>query len=200
MRKIISREEHEKKRKRNQIILAVVLGAVMILSTLGFAFQNAIFSGSSSYGNSGLNQTTYNGYTFTNQNNLWYIGNFSFTYLPSEVNYTTIGIKSASVYQQNPLYIYSNDSGAQVEVTTDLGMLAQRVQQACPSPATGIAVSNCDSSLPVKTCSDNFIIIQQSNNNESITQSNGCVFIKGQQQDLTKLADAFLYKTLGIKQ
>ncbi|MGA2130285.1 MAG: hypothetical protein ABSG05_01560 [Candidatus Pacearchaeota archaeon] len=200
MRRIVSREDEAKKKKRNQVILAIVLGAVMVLGVFGIAFQNSIFGGNNNVGGNYVNQTTYNGYTFTNQNGLWYIGNFSFTYLPSEVNYSTIGVKSAaSSYQQNPLYIYSEDSGAQAEITTNLGTLAERVQQACPSPTTGVIANNCDASLPVKTCSDNFIIIQQSNNNESITQSNGCVIIQGQQQDLTKLADAFLYKTLGVK-
>ena len=82
MRRILSKEDEAKRKKRNQVILGIILGVVMIMSTFGFAFQNSIFGGSTNTPGNYVNQTTYNGYTFVNQNGLWYIGNFSFSYLP----------------------------------------------------------------------------------------------------------------------
>ncbi len=190
MRKIVSKEEEEKRRKRNQIILGVVLAFVMLVSALSFAFQERSFNTT----NSGVpsNKIDYNGFKFINQNGLWYLGNFSFTYLPQEVNYTALGINPITSYQGKPVYIYSENQGAEVEVTTNIGLVAQRVQKACP-----VGVS-CDISIPVRTCSDNFIIIREGSNS-SITQKDNCVLIEGQKKELTALADQFLFKTLGIK-
>ena len=68
------------------------------------------------------------------------------------------------------------------------------MQRACPEDV----ICESGEDLPVKTCSDNFIIIKESNTS-SIRQENNCVFIEGQKEELTALADQFLFKTFGIR-
>ena len=194
MRKIVPAEEEAKKKKRNQIILGVFLALIMVLSTVGFALQGDFGNTQNSDQISG-NEAEYNGYKFVNQNGLWVLGNFVFRYTPQQVPDigSGSGIKLAANYQGKPAYVYSEDEGAEIEIAVNLGQLAQRVQKACPE---GLI---CDGNLPVKTCSDNFIIIRESNNSNSITQENNCVFIEGQKEQLTALADQFLFKTLGVR-
>ena len=193
MRKIISMEEEARKKKKNQIILGVFLTLIMVLSTIGFAIQGGLGNSGTSGQGSSENEVEYNGYKFVNQNGLWVLGNLVFKYTPQQVPDIGSGIKLAANYQGKPSYVYSEDEEAEIEVAVNLGQLAQRVQKACPD---GLI---CDEDLPVKTCNDNFIIIREDNTSSSITQENNCVFINGQKEELTALADQFLFKILGIK-
>ena len=61
---------------------------------------------------------------------------------------------------------------------------------------------NPKENLPVKTCQDNFIIIEDtSNSNEpsGIEQKNNCVFIKENSNGLLGISDEFLFKILGVE-
>ena len=62
-----------------------------------------------------------------------------------------------------------------------------------------VSLENCEEDYPIKTCDDNFIIIKE-NNNTGIIQSESCVFIQGQQENLTMITDEFLFKVFGITQ
>ena len=196
MRKIVSAEEEAKKKKRRQVILGVVLAFIMVASTIGFAIQSNSGIGNSPQGDVSGNEIEYNGFKFVNQNGLWVLGNFVFRYVPQQIPDITSDsgsdIKPASNYQGKPAYVYSEDDEAEIEIAVNLGQIAQRVQKACPEDTI------CSGDLPVKTCSDNFIIIKESNTS-SITQENNCVFIEGQKEELTALADQFLFKILGIR-
>lgn len=196
MRKLISHEDREKKKHRNQFIVVIVLGVVLVLSIAGFALQGAL-GGSSS---SSQGTTTYNGFQFTRSDNYWIIGNFVFQNGPmnvSNLSSTVTGLlNNAQDYQGSPVYIYSEDAGARAEAYANFANIALRVQDACPSESTS-PNANCTENVPTKTCSDNFIIIKSANTS-MIKQDNGCVYIEGPQQDLVKLTDEFLYKILGI--
>ena len=194
MRKILSKEEAERRRKRNNTVLVIILGAVMVLSTLGFALQGrGDFSTAS---NSGT-EVDYRGFKFLNQNGLWFLGNFTFTNTPYDItNQTTanisIDLNPITSYQGVPVYVYSDDTSSEFEVGTNLALIAQRIQKACPE-GMNCSVGN----LPIKNCTDNFIIIETSNIS-SITQDNKCVYIRGPQENLVALTDQFLFKILGI--
>lgn len=190
MRKITSPEEEARKKKRNQIILGVFLAFIMVASTIGFAIQSG--TGNNPSGDVSGNEVEYNGYKFVNQNGLWVLGNFVFRYTPQQVPDINTDVKPASNYQGKPAYVYSEDDGAEIEIAVNIGQIAQRVQKACP------VGTMCEGDLPVKTCSDNFIIIKESNIS-AITQENNCVFIGGQKEELTGIADQFLFKMLGIR-
>ncbi|MDO8661323.1 MAG: hypothetical protein Q7K43_05525 [Candidatus Woesearchaeota archaeon] len=186
MRALISKEEAERKGKRNQKILVAFLGFIMIASTLGYALQ------SNDQSTSGETEISYNGYDFVNRNGLWIWGSYVFRNLPQEVPDVGTGLNKEESYQGKPAYIYSENIEAETEILVNLGQIALRVQKACPQG------TSCPAEIPRKTCSDNFIIIKEGNNN-SIIQDGNCVYIQGAKEQLPALADQFLFKILSIK-
>jgi hypothetical protein len=192
MRKIISKENEGKKRKRNQLIVGGILILVMILSTIGYSLNSNNSNGDS-------NRLIYNNIEFTQTSGVWNANfenyQFSFKNNPNEVGKVNSSLNLLNSYQDKPLYIYSEDSNSETEIYRNLfyqNKIALRVQEACPESET------CTGDVPSKTCSDNFIIIKQSNSS-SIEQDKNCVFIEGKSDDLIKLSDSFLYKITGIQ-
>ncbi len=190
MRKIESKYEREKKRKKNQIIVGVALAFLMIFGVLGFALQGGVVNQGDE---NSLDNVVYNGFEFEYINGFWIIGDFAFRYNPQQVENIGFNLKDINNYQGKPLYIYSESEEAEIEVYVNLDQVAQRIQNAC------VENEECSGNFPVKTCEDNFIIIKEGNNS-IITQDNNCVYIEGLQEDLTKLVDQFLFKILGIRE
>lgn len=142
----------------------------------------------------------YNGFEFQNINDYWSltVENFSFVfkYNPEEISNLSVSTSNLSYinsYSGKPLYIYSDSSDASLEIYRNFQNIAERMQPAC------FEKDKCQDSWPLKDCTSNFIIIQESQTTK-ISQENGCVFIEGNSEELTQLTDDFLYKTLGIKQ
>lgn len=187
----MSKEEEDKKRKRNQLIVGLVLIGLMILSSVGYAFNN------NDNPNTNTGKVNYNGYDFASNSGLWQLtlGNFNFyfTYNPNDVSQLNASVNLLSSYSGKPLYIMSEDTGAEFEIYRNLDQVILRRQYACleGKPCT-------DANLPLKTCDDNFIIIEESNSSE-IKQDKNCVYILGQKQDLVKAADEFLFKIMNIR-
>lgn len=163
----------------------------MVISVLGFALQG-FGSGNTDTEDSSVNNIEYNGFEFVNQNGLWVLGNFIFRNVPQQVE--DIGFVSSTIndYQGKPLYISSESDEAELEIYINIGNIALRIQKACTEE------EECSGDFPVKTCTDNFIIIRESNIS-NIMQQDNCVFIEGDSEDLTKLTDQFLFKILGIR-
>src|SRR3989344_8601257 len=189
IRKILSKSEQEKKRKRNSIIIGVILMIVMFGSVFG------VVVGSFGKNSSGKNKMEYNGYEFFNENGLWKVSageiNFIFTYFPTETKNITNILKNVNNYYNQPLYVYSKNAESKTEIYRNLQQIALRIQSACFNNET------CEGDFPIKTCSDNFIIIEEGI--EEITQIENCVYITGENSELLKLTDSFLYKIFGIK-
>ena len=189
MRKITSKEESEKKKNRNQLIVGLILIGVMVFGTLGYAFEGKENEESNS------NKINYNGFEFVNQNDFWVtkIGEseFIFKYNPEQVNKTEGKFNSLGKYSQKPVYIYSENEMASFEIARNMQPFVQRIQKAC------FEEENCGDNLPIKTCEDNFIIIKEAENS-SVKQEKNCVFIEGNKEDLIKLSDEFLFKIIGI--
>lgn len=189
MRKIVSRREDAKKKRRNQLIVGIVLVFIMLFSVLGYAFQPNTGPGSS-------DTVIYNGYEFENQNGLWVLnlGGFSFVfrYNPEQVERIDGDVKTLENYYQKPLYISSENQETETEVYANFRQVALRTQPACIVNETCI-----DEELPLKTCEDNLIVIQEADTNE-IYQEENCVFIRGSREDIIMVVDEFLFKALGI--
>ena len=192
MRKIISKEAEEKKRKKNQLLIGIVLIVVMVFSVLGYSL--------SSFGNTSSSSTIgYNGFKFTQTSNVWNLNTgghaFSFNYNPYQTEKINSALNLLSSYQGKPLYIFSENNDAEIEIYKNLfyqNQIVQRMQDAC------IEGEKCNGDYPIKTCQDNFIIIKESNSS-SIKQQDNCVFIEGNKENLTKLSDSFLFKIIGIQ-
>ena len=171
-------------------MVGLVLIGVMIFGTLGYAFE-------SNNNNTGTNtnKINYNGFEFVNQNNFWVtkIGEseFIFKYNPEQVNKTEGKFDTLDKYYQKPLYIYSENDEASLEIIRNINSVVQRIQKAC------FEEKDCNNILPLKTCEDNLIIIRLGTTSK-IEQKNNCVFIEGSKEELTKLSDEFLFKILEI--
>jgi hypothetical protein len=191
MRKIISKEEEKKKTSRKQLLIGGVMILVMVTSVIGYAFNREEKSDTS--------KIIYNGFEFTKESGFWNVnvGNFQFSFLfsPEETEKINSGLNLLSNYEDKPLYIYSENSEAGTEIYRNMfyqSQIVQRMQNAC------IAGEKCADDVPVKTCTDNFIIIREGNSS-SVTQQDNCVFIEGNSENLTRLADGFLFKIVGVQ-
>jgi len=188
MKKIGSAEIERRKQKRNQLILGIILALVMFFSVIGYASQGATTN---------TKLIKYKGFEFIKQNNYWVLEksgiNFYFSSKPNELQDINTTLKPISNYVDEPLYIYSNDPEINTQIYLNFKKIATRIQPACLENQT------CKGDFPIKNCTKNFIIIQESNET-SIKQKQNCVYIKGEKQNLLKLIDIFLLKALGIKQ
>jgi len=192
MRKLEPKQNEESKRKRNQVILGLLLIFIMLFSVLGYGF-----SGRENKNDSGQ-KVKYNGYEFASRQGSWVLTiketELIFSYNPTEVEKSNSNIKRLDNYYNKPLYISSEHDMAGAEIYNAIYRFVQRVQPACLEGET------CESDeLPVKTCEDNFIIIKKADDS-NITQQNNCVFIQGTEEELLKVSDEFLFKMFGIEQ
>lgn len=192
MRKIVSQHKEEKRKKRNGMIVGVILISIMFLGIFGYIFQGRNDE------EDNTKRLNYNGFEFVEQNGYWFtnIGDsqFVFKYNPEQVERIDSELNPLGNYYEKTLYISSENSEAELEIYRNLfyqNHIVQRIQRACLE-------EECDENLPVKTCEDNFIIIKESNNSEIIQEEN-CVFIKGKQENLAKITDEFLFKIIEIQ-
>jgi len=193
MRRIISKHKIDKKKRRNQFIVSGILVFIMFFSVLGYSF------GGRENGN--IKKINYNGFEFVNQNDFWVLNikgfNFIFRHNPQEVEKIYSNLNSLDNYLGEPLYIYSENNEAELEIYKNFdprfNSIVQRIQPAC------FLAEECEENWPIKTCEDNFIIIKESNITK-IIQDKNCVFIESQKENLTRITDEFLFKILGIEQ
>ena len=195
MRRIETKKDVRKKKKRNQILIGIVLIIVMFGSVFGIVSHS--FSGQGS--NPGTIE--YNGYEFINHQGHWYlnIGELEFLFFSNPLEIENLvdplingTLNPFSNYFNKPLYFSSSDSGSEVELARNLGQVAERFQRAC------LSEEGCEENLPIRSCLDNFIIIHEGNFSE-IRQEGNCVFITGESQDLVRLTDDFLLRIIGVK-
>lgn len=195
MRKIISKQEREKKQRIKQFIVGGILVFIMLISTLGYSFQGQL--------REDKQKIEYNGFEFIQQNEMWYTQikgyEFGFKNNPEQTedfeSYSDVNLLAQ--YQNKPLYIYSENREAEAEIYRNLNEVVQRMQFACPEKNESAFETKCKVEWPIKNCSNNFILIKEGN--FQITPRNNCVFIEGPKENLTKITDEFLFKTIGIK-
>ena len=188
MRKIVSKHKSNRKNKRNQLISGLILIFIMFFGIFGYSLGRG--SGEK------VEKIEYNGFEFIKQNNFWLLNiesfNFAFKYNPYEVEEIDSEVNYFDSYLGQPLYIYSENAEADLEIYKNLNQVVLRMQYAC------LLYEKCEGDLPLKTCKDNFIIIKNSDEN-SIVQKDNCVYIYGNEENLTKVTDEFLFKIIGIR-
>ena len=192
MRKIISKHTENKRKKRNGLIMGIILIFIMFFSVIGYSFRGRE--------DNDVKKIDYKRFEFIEGNGFWILNienlNFVFKYNPYEVEKINYRLKYLDNYYEKPLYVSSENRDAELEIYKNLdpriNQIVQRIQSAC------LDSENCDGNLPVKTCEDNFIMIKESNVSKIIQEEN-CVFIEGKKEDLVKITDEFLFKILGIE-
>ncbi len=191
MRKIVSKDSEEKRKKRNQIILGVILVFVMFGSVFG-----VIVNSFGSKENSKEGGKVYRGVEFAQAGGYWIaeIGGveFVFSSFPDEVADVPGEVNGLSEYINQNVYVYSESPAAEIEIYRNLQNIALKIQGAYPE---GV---NQTKDLPVKTCEEKFIIIRESNET-GIEQDEGCVYISGKKGELVNITDEFLFKAIGLK-
>ena len=199
--KLRSITESKNNKRFNQILVGIILIGMLSLSILGYAMIN----------NDRLSRKekiVYNGIDFINQNNYWIAEingfQFAFRYNPFQVAEINSFVNPLNYYYDEPLYIQSEDDLASAEIYNNLNVFVERIQPACLNESSINFTSlnsnyslNCKGDYPIKTCDNNFIIIQESNFT-NIRQENNCVFIQAPKSDLINVSDEFLFKILGI--
>lgn len=161
---------------------------MVLLSIVGYSFQTSEKTSQKKVEFNG-NEFVYNsGYWRTNfQDN-----SLIFLYNPLETNSTADLSLRVNDYLNKPLYIYSENSDAEVEIYRNLQYFITRVQYACPEGFS------CSEEFPIKSCEDNLIIIEEAESS-GIKQQNHCIFIQGKEEDLSRLTDEVLYKIFNLK-
>ena len=187
VRRIETREDQERKDRRNKIIIGVVLAVVMLLSTLGYS----LMSGEKT--SSGVEKASYNGLDFYKQGEFWQTtisgNNFYFSYLPNETRKLNLA-RTLTDYNGKTLYFTDMGTGME-EVARNIGNFVTRIQRAC------LDYENCTENIPVKNCSNNILIIKEKETaGNPIVSEDNCVFIFS--NDTVKDADAFLYRIFGV--
>lgn len=184
MRRIQTKQQIQKKKKKNQLILGFVMVFLLTASTAGYSLMSKDSDNKSKVNEFGID--------FYKEDGLWITDfggdKFAFQNLPSEV----LDIKVESnltlgQYSNQPLYFVNINQGAS-EILNNIGRYTLRYQEAC------LINKTCEGDLPTKDCTNNLIIFEEGNETK-VYQDENCVYIIG---DSIKGADAFLYKVLGI--
>jgi len=186
IKRISSKHTDKKKQRRTQFIIGGILIFIMIFSVIAGGIQ---YFGQEE----DSNKVEYNGYDFVGMNSYWVVtlGNFQFAIRnnPNELQKTLGVVKGFNLYQSQPLYISSSDDYTSQIISMNFGQIASRMQNAC--------FGDCEEDYPVKDCNNNLIVIREAEFNK-IEQNESCVFIEGKSEDLEKLVDEFILKTIGI--
>jgi hypothetical protein len=189
MRRILTKKQQKRKERFNQIIVGIVLIFLMMLSIIGYSLI-----GRNSDEEQG-EKVIYNGIEFINKNGFWVVAledtQLIFKYNPQEVEKIDSLVNNLNSYYNQPLYIYSENTEASNEIYKNMNPFVERMQNACLE-------EGCGEDLPVKNCSNNFIIIREKNIT-GINQNQSCVFIEGPKENLVRLTDEFLFKVFGIE-
>jgi len=156
MRRIISKGEKNKKTKRNQWILGILLILLMAFSTLGYALGGRGDEG-------GSNKIEYKGIEFIQDNSGYWnfvIQGQQFIILNnpediSEINF--LSILNLNSYSNKPLYFVGDIREGASEISRNLAeRFVLRIQQAC------LDEDDCEGNFPIKNCSsDNIIIFKE---------------------------------------
>ena len=183
MRSIETFEAKETRLKKRRVALSVILVVLMLGSTLGYAFS--LFGRDTSTGNGNENK----GLVY--QNGLWTLTRddgsvLVFSNSLEETRNVSVEINLGLYdYYQQPVFIVSNNSLADLEIGRIINTAANRMQKAC--------YGACEEELPEKGC-DEFLIIFNESDEKRVYQENKCIFIEG---DMTSV-DAFLYKIVDL--
>lgn len=191
MRKIKSQRDIEKEKRKNQIIIGLVLVFLMVFSSIGYALMSV--NSDDSQGET----ARYGNLEFIQQNGYWNLPYSDrilfFDFLPNELGKISIdeNISITDYFEKEVYFVGFEDqnSVALQKIAASLQGIATRMQEAC---LEGLECSNSD--LPTKTCQDHLIIYTDSSQN-SVTKTENCVYING---EIVKTSDAFVYRLFNI--
>lgn len=181
MRKIRTRDLVERKKRTNTIIISSLILALLLISTVGFAFITSPDDSS----NDNVD------YDYSNKSNIKVDSKLKIDYLgktfylsssASDIENISVDIDALPEdYSGRVLYVSSNSSVALRELMLMNGIYS-RIQEAC--------YGSCEDNLPEKNCDgeDNLIVLRNSLE-DKVWQKDKCLFIEGG----VRAVDAFIY-------
>ncbi len=191
MKQLKSLEEKKKKQKRIQIIFGIILVGLMILSTAGYAFTN--FKSKEELEKN--EKIIYNGKEFIKYPQAWVLEENPRIVLansPKEVPQELFFVNTFEHYEDVPLYLEEKSGIPDYLIYENFRNTALRIQKACFKEP-------CSGDFPIKNCTNNFIILEINETLQEIRQEQGCVFIKGPQENMSKIIDSFVLEVFKIK-
>ena len=141
------------------------------------------------------------------QNGFWFVseGDFNFVFRnnPEQVEEIDSELGYFNSYVGKPLYVYSESDEAELEVYRNFfyeNVIVERVQSACLDEKDDVfnLSSDCEEDIPIKDCTNNFIIIREAETS-AIVQEDNCVFVQGERDNLVEITDEFLFRVFGIR-
>jgi hypothetical protein len=199
VRKILSRDEIEKRDRKKKVIISVILVAIMLFSSAGYAF----FSNEET--TTKIEKITYGGIEFTKtEYNTWQFtqGNYQFEtkFTPEDTkNISSQTNKNLNNYYQKPLYFGINSnmdiaSYGNIEILRNvysINSIIERYDNSCLD-------ENCTEDKPIKDCFVDNVIIFKESNESVIKTEDGCIVLYSPLYEQEKIADAFLFRILNI--
>lgn len=197
MKKLQTRKDKEKDVRKVQImifVLGLFLIALMIFSSIGFAFS------SRSDTDTQISKLKYNGIEFIKNGEYWYFTvdgtEHIAKYSPEEVkDINIVTDHTLSSYQNKPFYYTGVPTEPVIEILRNIESIIMHKNRVC------ISEENCDGDYPIKNCDENVVLIIQEageGESESFIQMQQCAVISASFSNQTRYADAYLYKLLGI--
>lgn len=192
----MSQEDIEKKEHKNKVIMSVVLGVIMLLSTAGYFVMD--------FSSSQTNSIKYNDFLFKqNEYGLWdfSLNNQAYQtfFNPKQTeNISVIITRTLSSYTNLPLYFSAepiqdlSGNGAQ-EIIKNIPQIPSRVNYACLN-------ENCSADYVLKDCQkDNIIIFEKNQNNQTrVFEKDKCIVVSYSLDEEQRAVDALIFKLLGI--
>ena len=201
MQKIITQEEKERRKKRNQLVIGIVLIWLMVVSTLGYAFIDRTGANSN---NSNNEKIEYNGIEFIRDENFYWKfkiqeTDFLTKHNPQETEDITFsGSKQIAEYRNKPMYFAGENGEHVLEIARNLNGIVLRTSNACLENDKECSQDN--ENFPIKKCSnENIIVFKESVNENKIYQEENCIFIETNYANQARYADKFLFSILGIQ-
>jgi hypothetical protein len=171
MRKIETQTDKDKKKKRNNLIVGLIMVVLIGLSSLGYAIMSRTDSTSTQ-------PVKYGNLEFVKNNDMWITTINSKVYyfynLPTDVENISIeGTYSLGDYSDKTAYFVNANQAAQTLDET-LKSIVIRSQDACLQNATC-----ANNELPIKDCSNNVFIFDASKTETKVYKKDNCIFLEG---------------------
>ena len=189
LRKIITKEERERKETRNKLILGIILVGVMLISTAGYAFISG--------GKTEEKKIIYNSIKFQlYEDGLWHAQKegieLATLYNPKETENISISFyPNLNDYSSSILYYeYDSKQEGMDEINRNIGRFSERAQFVC--------INECEADWPVKNCSSENIISLKEANLTKIERQDKCIYITAPSEEIVKAADSFIFRTFGV--
>jgi hypothetical protein len=192
MKKILSKEEKERKNRINTLLIGSILVFLMIFSTAGYSLMNKDSGSDTSI-------LDYKGVRFTKgTDSYWRFSSLGKSFVtrnsPKELANLSINLGSLSYTNYQNKVLYTAGEPDDNFLIGNMYQIIQRQSRVCLD-------ENCTENAPIKDCNvDNIIIITEAKRNEteSMYQYEKCVYITSSYANMPKYIDAFIYKILAL--